>query len=650
MKSKKFDLIRLVFSLIATIILLIIHFTLGDENIGEISINLAIVLPFSLFFYFLNSYDLYIECFKSIKNKSFFNEVTLSIIATIAAFAIGDYVEGLAIVVFFQIGENFEKYALNKSRNSIKDLLNLRPDIVTLINEKNEETVVDPFDALVGSTFIVKPGERVPLDGIIINGSSFIDTSSLTGESVPRKVKENEEILSGVLNKTSPLIIKSTKEFSNSTMSKILDIVENSSDRKTKSEKFITRFAKIYTPIVIVLAFIVAIIPPLILGYNNIDVWTHYIKNAASLLVISCPCSIVLSIPMAYFVSLGNASKHNILIKGSTFLEKFGKIQNIILDKTGTITKGNFKISKIEPSNNTSQKELLELAQIGESFSNHPIAVAIKEDMNFNFNKDFIKDYKEIDGKGIYLKYQDKVLLLGNSKLLEEYKVEFTKIDTPLTIIYLSYDSIYKGYIEISDEIKESSKLAISNFYKNNVKEVIMLTGDNEGIAKKVGSEVNVTSYHSSLLPLDKANILEKIIKNTPKNKVTAFVGDGINDAPSLVSADLGIAMGGIGSDLTIDSSDVVIMNDDLNKINEGIKISHKNRRVVLGNIIFALSVKFIVMILSFLPLSWIEPIIMWLAIFADVGVTIICVLNSLRLMKSDIHKNKEKDCVKSKK
>ena len=635
--NKKFDYFRIIISTILTIILLVVEILYKDVKIGEISINFAIILPFCLILYVLMSYDLFVESYKNIKNKNFFNEVTLSLIATIAAFAIGEFVEALAVVVFFQIGEKFEEYALNKSRNSIKDLLDLRPDKVTILKDGKEETIA-PFEANIGDLFIVRPGENVALDGVVISGNSFIDTSSLTGESVPLKVKENDEILSGSINKTSPLIIKATKEFSNSTMSRILDIVENSQESKTKSERFISRFAKIYTPLVIIAAFIVGIIPPLFLGMNDSNIRMHYIKSAASLLVISCPCSIVLSIPMAYFVSLGTASKNNILIKGSTYLEKFAHIKNIVLDKTGTITKGNFKITNIVAKDGT-KDEILELAAIGEIFSNHPIALAIKENVDLN-TLEKGENYEEIEGKGIKAIYRGKMLLVGNAKLLESNSIIFKKTDSPYTIIYVAYDNKFKGYIIINDEIKETSKNAISNFYKNGVKNILMLTGDNEKIAAEVAKNVGLNSYYASLLPLEKTSKLEEVIKNSKKNDVTVFIGDGINDAPSLIQADLGIAMGGIGSDITIESSDAVIMNDDLNKINDAIKISKKNNIVVKENLIFSLTIKFLVMIISFLPLMQLEAFIMWLAIFADVGVTIICVLNSLRLMNL---KNKAK-------
>lgn len=628
--KKKFDLATLIISTIVTIILLIIHILYGTKSLGNSDINTLIILPISLFFYLLVAYDLFIEAFHKIKKKNFFDEVTLSLIATIAAFAIGEYVEALAVVVFFQIGENFEKYAVNKSRNSIKSILSLRPDQVILYND-GVETKVEPFDVNIGDLFIVKSGERVPIDGIVVKGSSSLDTSSMTGESIPRKVKEGEEIISGVINLGSPLIIKATKEFYNSTVSKMLDLVENATSEKANTERFITKFAKYYTPIVIALAVIVAIFPPLFINYASQEVWLNYIRTAASFLVISCPCALVLSVPMSYFVSLGEASKIKTLIKGSVYLDKLSNVQNVVLDKTGTITKGNFAVSSIHPTEEIEEEKLFELARYGEYYSNHPIAKAILSNKKSELNEQLIADYQEIDGRGTKCDYNGKILLVGNAKLLKENNIEFSKINSPFTLIYVSYDYKYLGYIEIKDQIKESSIEAIKNYHKNGVKNVVMLTGDNESIASAVAKESGVDHFYANLLPLDKTDKLKTIMANSNKGS-TIFIGDGINDAPSLTTADIGISMGGIGSDITIDSSDVVIMDDDINKVNKVFKIAKRNRVVVYENIIFALFIKTLVMILSLIPNLPIAEYIMWFAIFADVGVTVICVLNSLRL------------------
>ena len=628
--KKKFDFYSLILATIVTIALLIVHIFWGEVNLGINNLNTLVILPISLFFYLLVSYDLFFEAFKKIKHKQFFDEVTLSLIATIAAFAIGEYVEALAVVVFFQIGERFEKYAVDKSRNSIKSILNLRPDKVTLYNDEIEK-IVEPFDVNIGNLFIVKSGERVPIDGKVIKGKSTLDTSSMTGESIPRSIKEGEEVISGVINLGSPLIIQATKEFYNSTISKMLDLVENASSQKANSEKFITKFAKIYTPIVIFFAFVVAILPPLIINYADPAIWANYIRTAASFLVISCPCALVLSVPMSYFVSLGEASKIKVLIKGSTYLDKFTKLKNIVLDKTGTITKGNFVVNNVVAKNDNEKEELLTLAQYGEYYSNHPIALAILSNNKDNLNKDYLSDYTEIEGRGVKVNFKNKTLLVGNAKLLEENKIAFNQIESPFTLIYVSYDNQYLGYIEIKDQIKESSIEAIDAYHQNGIKNVIMLTGDNDKIASAVAKEAGVDKFYANLLPLDKTAKLEEILAKENKN-TTAFIGDGVNDAPSLTKADIGISMGGIGSDITIDSSDVVIMDDDLNKVNKVIKIAKRNKFVVVENIAFALLIKILVMILSLIPNLPISPYIMWFAIFADVGVTVICVLNSLRL------------------
>lgn len=635
--KKEFDFISLIIATILTIVLLIIDIIYGEVKILNSDVKTIIILPITLVLYFLISYDLFIESFKKIKHKQFFDEVTLSLIATIAAFAIQEYVEALAVVVFFQIGERFEKYAVNKSRNSIQSILNLRPDKITLYND-GIERVIEPYEVKINDIIIVKSGERVPIDGVVIKGKSSLDTSSMTGESIPRSVKEGDEIISGVINIGSPLIIKVNKEFYNSTIAKMLDLVENASLKKSNSERFITKFAKIYTPIVIFLALVVAIIPPLAIDYNNLDIWVNYIRTSASFLVISCPCALVLSVPMSYFVSLGEASKAKVLIKGSIYLDKFAKLKNIVLDKTGTITKGNFVVSNIYPYNNLiSKEELLLFAQYGEYYSNHPIAIAILDNKKDDLKKDDLNNYEEIEGKGIKVIYKNKPLLVGNYKLLKENNIDIEEITSPFTLIYVSYDNRYLGYLEIKDEIKQSSILAIKNYHKNKINNVVMLTGDNNKIAKEIAKQTGVDQYYADLLPLDKTKILNDIMGKNKKD-ITAFVGDGINDAPSLTTADIGISMGGIGSDITIDSSDAVIMDDDLNKINQIIKISKRNKRIVFENIFLALSIKTIVMILSLIPNLPIAPYIMWLGIFADVGVTVICVLNSLRL---SLYKNK---------
>lgn len=629
--KKKLDIIKILVGLVSTLVLLILDHTIGNYALGTTSVRLAILLPITILVFIFVNFDSFRKTIKNIKRKDFFNEVTLTLVASIAAFCILEFVEGLAVTTFFLLGEKFEEYAVNKSRDSIKEILNLRPDKATLLIDGKEKEV-EPFDVNINSLIIVKNGERVPIDGVVYEGNSSLDTSSMTGESVPRKIKEGDEIISGVINIGSPLIIKTTKEFGDSMMSKMLDLVENASSNKTKTEKFITRFAKIYTPIVIALAFIVAIFPPLFINYSSLDTWAHFIRAGASFLVISCPCAIVLSVPMAYFVSLGEASKEKVLIKGSDYLDKFRKLSIAIFDKTGTITKGNFKINEINSVSNYSNEELLNLIKYAEYYSLHPIAKAILGDEKANLDKTLLKDYKEINGKGIEVIYKDKVLLVGNASLLESKNIPFAKVESPFTLIYCAYDGNYIGNITIRDELKDHIKEAITSLYKTGVTSTYMLTGDNENIAKEISKEANIKNYIANLLPLQKVEKL-KDIKSQNEDKIVAFIGDGINDAPSLATSDLGIAMGVKGSDLAIESSDAVIMDDDLSKVSKIIKISIKNHIIAMENIIFALSIKLIVMILSIIPNLGIESYIMWLAIFADVGVTIICVLNSLRLM-----------------
>lgn len=625
--KKRFDIIRLITGLVGIVALIILELTLKNQNLG-FSYECCLILPISLVLYFLLSYDLFIKTFNNFRKKQFFNEITLSLIATIAAFAIGEYVEAVAIILFYQIGEKFESYAVNKSRDSIESILNLRPDSATLLIN-NEEIVTEPFNVEIGSLILVKPGERVPLDGIVYNGNSTIDTSSITGESIPRHIKEGETILSGVINLHSPLIIKTTKEFYNSTISQVLDLVENASNSKTNSERFITKFSKYYTPIVLIVSLLVAVIPPLFLGIKSLEVWSKWVISGASLLVISCPCALVLSIPMAYFVSIGTASKNNVLIKGSTYLDKFRFIKNIVLDKTGTLTKGNFKVSEINSS--IDENEFMDLVIAAETYSNHPIANAIKAYKNIEINKDEIEEYLEIEGQGISCFYKNNRVLAGNSRLMKENSIDFKELNSPFTTIYVARNNEFLGSIIIKDEIKETSFEAIESLHNLKIKNISMLTGDNLEIAESVSNELKIDHHYANLLPIDKVDILKEI----QKTGVTAYIGDGINDAPCLTTADIGISMGGIGSDITIESSDAIIMNDNLNEITKIIKLSKKTNRIVIENLVFAISTKLIIAIFSVLPFINSNSYIMWLAIFADVGVTVICVLNSLRLLRN---------------
>ena len=641
-KKQKFDIARIIIGVITLATLLPLHFVIGENKLGPSDINTLIILPISIIVYILVAYDFFIKTFKNFKKKRFFDEITLTLIASIAAFCVNQAVEALAVALFFQIGEKFEDYAVNKSRKSIKDVLDLRSDKARIINNFNlsneEEKIVDPYDVNINDIILVNPGERVPLDGVVIKGNGFIDTSSLTGESVPRRIKENDEILSGVMVNASPLYIKVSKMFYDSTTSKIMDLVENATNTKTENEKFITKFSKYYTPIVVILAILIAVITPFFGDFTLASTWQNSVFNAASLLVVSCPCALVLSVPMAYFVGIGEASKVKMIIKGSVYLEKLSKLDTVILDKTGTITKGNFVVNKINTSSKDISKDyVLALAKVAETNSNHPIAHSIleaKSQMILDKNK--ISNLEEVEGKGIKLNYDNKELLVGNALLLKDKNIEINNYDPNDvgTLIYVSYDNKYLGYILIKDEIKEDSVNAIKSFSKVEINDTYMLTGDNEETAKYVASLTYIKNYKYSLLPLDKVNEVKKI-KKEKGNKVVGFVGDGINDAPSMSIVDLAFSMGNIGSDIAIEASDIVIMDDKLSTLVKGKKIAKRTISVVYQNIIFSLVIKLIAIILT--TLNTINPFlgtyIMWISIFADVGVTFLAVCNSLRLM-----------------
>ncbi len=593
---------------------------------------LYIALPLTIVGYIVIVYDLVIEMFEGFKEKEIFSEETLTIIASIAAITIGiingegEFVDGLAVVLFFQLGEHFEDYALDNSRKSIESLMELRPDYVRLL-ENGKEKTVDPSKAKIGDLFIVKPGEIVPLDGEIVDGKTMINTSSITGESLPQSASKDDKILSGVVNIESPITIKATKTYGDSTVAKILDMVENATNKKTKSEKFITKFAKIYTPIVISLAFLVAIVPPIFFGIKdgNWATWSDWIYRGASMLVISCPCAIVISIPMSYVVSIGTASKNKILIKGSTYLELIAKSNSIYLDKTGTITEGQFKIDKIETIENIKEKELLDLAITAECYSNHPIAKAITTNVDLDSYKKDIKEYQQVDGKGVVCLYKGKKLVVGNAKLFKLENLEFIESKEVGTIIYVAYDNKFLGNLVIRDTIKPNTIEAIQLFKKHGITNITMLTGDNKEIAKDIAGKVGITNYQAELLPIDKTKALENAKNN---GEITMFVGDGVNDAPSLVLSDIGISMGSIGSDSAIEASDIVIMDDDLKRIPFLKSLAKLNKFVVYWNLIFAIAIKVATLILNMLGVlgQWAIAA----AIFADVGVTIICCINSL--------------------
>ena len=562
---------------------------------------------------------------KNIIKGKVFDEHFLMTIATIGAFAIGEFPESVAVMLFYQIGELFQSYAVNKSRKSIASLMDIRPDFANL--KRNKQIIkVNPEEVKIGESIIVKPGEKIPLDGVIIEGSSMIDTSALTGESIPRQVKINEEVLSGCINQNGLLTIKVTKEFGESTVSKILDLVENASNKKSKSENFISKFAKYYTPIVVITALILAFIPPFILEMGTFTDWLY---RALTFLVVSCPCALVMSIPLGFFGGIGGASKIGVLIKGSNYLEALSKTEIVVFDKTGTLTQGVFEVQKIETIE-TSKEELLKLTAHAESYSNHPIAISVKKAYGKEINNNIIEKIEEISGMGITAKIDGKDILVGNDKLMKEKEINYTKCNEIGTILYVAIQNKYAGYIVISDKIKQDSKKIIKELKKNNIKKTIMLTGDKKEVGETVAKQLGIDEVYTELLPNEKVEKMEKLLQEKTTIGKLAFVGDGINDAPVLALSDIGIAMGGLGTDAAIEASDIVIMTDEPSKIVDAIKISKKTMRIVKQNIVFAISIKVAVLTLSAFGLST-----MWEAVFADVGVSVIAILNSLRALNT---------------
>lgn len=565
------------------------------------------------------------KAIKNIIKGKVFDEHFLMTIATIGAFAIGEFPEAVAVMLFYQIGELFQSYAVNKSRKSIASLMNIRPDFANL-KRNNQIIKVNPEEVKIGESIIVKPGEKIPLDGVIIEGSSMIDTSALTGESIPRQVKINDEVLSGCINQNGLLTIKVTKEFGESTVSKILDLVENASNKKSKSENFISKFAKYYTPIVVITAVILAFIPPFILKMGTFTDWLY---RALTFLVVSCPCALVMSIPLGFFGGIGGASKIGVLIKGSNYLEALSKTEIVVFDKTGTLTQGVFEVQKIETIEN-SKEELLKLTAHAESYSNHPIAISVKKAYGKEINNNIIEKIEEISGMGITAKIDGKDILVGNDKLMKEKEINYTKCNEIGTILYVAIQNKYAGYIVIADKIKQDSKKTIEELKKNNIKKTIMLTGDKKEVGEIVAKQLGIDAVYTELLPNEKVEKMEKLLQEKTTTGKLVFVGDGINDAPVLALSDIGIAMGGLGTDAAIEASDIVIMTDEPLKIVDAIKISKKTMRIVKQNIVFAISIKVAVLILSAFGLST-----MWEAVFADVGVSVIAILNSLRALKT---------------
>lgn len=573
--------------------------------------------------YLIAGYDIIFKALKNIIKGQVFDENFLMGIATLGAIGIKEYPEAVMVMVLYQIGEYLQDKAVEKSQNSITELMDIRPDYANI--EKNGDlTKISPYEVKIGDTIIVKTGEKIPLDGIIIDGTATLDTSALTGESRPREVKIGDEAISGCINTNGLLKIRVTKEYGQSTVSKILDLVENASSKKTKTENFITKFAKIYTPVVVLAALFLAILPPLIFG-SNFSVW---INRALTFLVISCPCALVISVPLGFFAGIGGASKCGILVKGSSYLELLSKPETIVFDKTGTLTQGCFKVVKIVQQEDTTKEELLELTAYAESYSNHPIALSIKKAYDKSIDKNRISEISEIAGNGVRAEINGCSILVGNENLLKNHNISYQKANETGTIVYTAKNSKFLGYIVISDELKEDAQKAIIELKKLKL-QTVMLTGDTEESGLAVAKELNIDKAYTQLLPIDKVDKIEDIIEQKTKNKSVIFVGDGINDAPVLTRADVGIAMGGLGSDAAIEAADVVIMDDKPTKVATAIKIAKQTLTIVKENIAFALGIKVL-----FLILGAFGFVTMWGAVFADVGVTLIAVLNSLRALK----------------
>lgn len=591
------------------------HVAINYNN--EISIALFILA------YCVIGLDIVFKAIRNIFHGEIFDENFLMVVATLGALATGEYPEAIAVMFLYQIGEEFQDIAVGKSRNAIKELMQIKPEYANVL--RNGETIqVKPEEVKIGETIVIKPGEKVPLDGRVKKGTSMLDTKTITGESVPKKIVEQELIYSGSINLNSVLEVKVTKKFEDSTVAKILELVEEATSKKAKTEKFITKFAKYYTPIVCLFALALALVPTLVFK-QELMTWVY---RALIFLVISCPCALVISVPLGFFGGIGGASKKGILIKGSNYLEALSKAKYAMFDKTGTITKGVFEIQKINPVD-ISEEELIRVAAHGEKFSNHPIALSIKKRYKGKYDESKVENLEEISGKGIKARIFFQDTLIGNAKLLQENKVKFKPVDEAGTVIYIAIEGQYKGYILIADKVKDDSKKAIEDLKKEKIKKTYILTGDEKRIADKIAQEVGVDECKSELLPDQKLENLETILKSKGEKEKVIFVGDGVNDSPCLARADIGIAMGGIGADAAIEAADVVIMTDELTKIAQAIKIAKKTMKIVKQNIVFALTVKIIILALGALGFAN-----MWLAVFADVGVSMIAILHSMKTLK----------------
>ncbi len=568
--------------------------------------------------------DILKKAWRNFLRGKMLDENFLMSVATLGAFGVGEFSEAVAVMLFYQIGELFQSYAVDKSRKSIANLMDIRPDYANVLREEIEEKV-NPNEVKIGEIIIVKPGEKLPLDGIVVEGKSCLDTKALTGESVPREVFEGEDVLSGCVNLNGLLKIKVTKEFGESTVSKILNLVENASSRKSKSENFITKFARVYTPIVVVIAVVLAIFPPLLIPNATFSDWIY---RALSFLVVSCPCALVISIPLSFFGGIGGASKMGILVKGSNYLEALSKAEIVVFDKTGTLTEGIFEVQEVNAIG-IAKEELLKIVAHAESYSNHPIAKSVQRAYNNEIDKNLIVKTEEVSGCGIVAQIKNQVVLVGNEKMMHEKQIDFIVCDSVETILYVAIDGKYVGYVLIADKIKKDAQKAIKKLRQNHIKKTVMLTGDKKQVGEIVAAKLGIDAVYTELLPDGKVEKVEELMRQKSEKGKLIFAGDGINDAPVLALADIGIAMGGLGADSAIEAADVVLMTDEPSGIASAIKLAKKNMRIVKENIVFAILVKVLVLVLSALGMST-----MWEAVFADVGVAIIAILNALRMLK----------------
>lgn len=590
-------------------------------------INHWIVFGIFLVSFLIIGGDVIWKALRNIARGRIFDENFLMLIATVGAFVLQDYREGVAVMLFYQVGELFQSYAVNRSRKSISELMDIAPEFANVMRGGKLETV-DPEEVEMGETIVVKPGEKIPLDGVVLEGTSFLDTSALTGESVPREVQPESSVLSGCINNTGVLTIEVTKEFEDSTVAKILDLVENASSRKANAENFITKFARYYTPVVVIAAVLLAVIPPLFLGMNSLDVWSEWVRRALTFLVISCPCALVISIPLGFFGGIGGASKWGVLVKGSNYLEALAKAEVVVFDKTGTLTKGTFQVTEVHP-NGMSEEELLELTAYAEYHSNHPIATSIETAYGKEIQPERLGLVEEIAGHGIEAQIDGRTVYAGNVKLMELKQIPFEPVHAVGTIVYVAVEQQYAGYLLITDEVKEDAKEAIAKLKHLGIKKTVMLTGDRKSVAEQVANELGIDEVHSDLLPADKVEQMERLFAEKSKKGKLVFVGDGINDAPVLARADIGIAMGALGSDAAIEAADIVIMNDKPSRIATVMGISRKTLNIVIQNISLAFIVKFAALVLGAFGMAT-----LWEAVFADVGVAVLAILNAIRALR----------------